>query len=78
MMFGSLLSLLFYETVAFMYFLPGHTHMHPDRVVGWCKQMIRGLNLYSLSQIVNECQKICSVHAEHLQGSDTDFPFRVG
>ena len=33
-MFASLLSLLFYEKVAFMYFLPGHTHMHPDRVVG--------------------------------------------
>ena len=33
MMFASL-SLLFYETVVFMYFLPGHTHMHPDRVVG--------------------------------------------
>ena len=78
MMFASLLSLLFYETVVFMYFIPGHTHMHPDRVVGWCKQVIRGLNLYTLTQIVDECQKVASVKAEHLQATDADLPFRVG
>ena len=78
MMFASLLSLLFYEKVAYMYFLPGHTHMHPDRVVGWCKQAIRGLNLYTLSQITDECQNVASVTAEHLQATDADFPFRIG
>ena len=77
MMFACLLSLLFYDTVAYMYFLPGHTHMHPDRVFGWCKQLIRGLNLYTLPQIVEECQRISSVNAVHLQGTDADFPFRV-
>ena len=78
MMFASLLSLLFYEKVAFMYFLPGHTHMHPDRVVGWCKQAIRGLNLYTLSQVTEACQRIENVTAEHLQGTDADLPFRIG
>ena len=78
MMFASLLSLLFYDTVAYMYFLPGHTHMHPDRVVGWCKQVIRGLNLYTSPQIVEECQAISSVNAVYLQGNDADFPFRAG
>ena len=31
MKFACLLSVLFYDTVALLYFLPGHTHMLPDR-----------------------------------------------
>ena len=77
-MFASLLSLLFYETVVFMYFLPGHTHMQPDRVVGWCKKAIRGLNLYTLGQIADESRKVASIQAAHLQVTDPDRPFRVG
>ena len=51
MKFACLLSLFFYETVALMYFLPGHTHMLPDRVVAHCKKATNGFNLYSIAQI---------------------------
>ena len=78
MMFAALLSILLYETVALLYFLPGHTHMIPDRVVGYCKRSIKGLNLYTLDQITQQCNKVANVNTEHLRGQDYGGPFRVG
>ena len=77
MQFMCLLSVLFYKVVALMYFLPGHSHMLPDRVVGYCKRAIRSLNLYTPSQIVDNCSKVKSVYPEFLQKTDQDKPFRV-
>ena len=60
-----------------MYFLPGHSHMIPDRVVGYCKRAIDGLNLYTPEEIAASCSKVKGVFAEFLKESDTDKPFRV-
>ena len=51
--------------------------MIPDRVVGWCKRAIKGLNLYTPTQIVELCSQVKGVYPEHLHGNDTDKPFRV-
>ena len=64
MKFFCLLSILFYKTVALMYFLPGHSHMIPDRVVAHCKHAIKGLNLYTLGEITDQCNRIKDITAE--------------
>ena len=64
MKFACLLSILFYETVALLFFLPGHTHMLPDRVVGHCKNSIKGLNLYTIEQIAERCNTVKGINAE--------------
>ena len=63
MKFLCMLSILFYETVACLYFLPGHTHMQPDRIVAYCKHAIKGLNLFSLGQIVEQAGNVEGVQA---------------
>ena len=78
MMFASFLSVILYETVALFYCLPGHTHMVPDRIVAYCKNAIKDLNLYTLDQISEICSKVDTVNAEHLKPDDIDHPFRVG
>jgi hypothetical protein len=35
-MFYALLSLLFYDKVALLFLIPGHSHNQADRVVAWC------------------------------------------
>ena len=77
MQFMCLLSVLFYKVVGLMYFLPGHSHMIPDRVVGSCKRAIKGLNLFTPTQIVEQCRRVKGVFPEYLQGNDSDKPFRV-
>ena len=64
MKFFCMLSIIFYETVALLFFLPGHSHMIPDRVVAYCKYAVKTLNLYTLGQIAEECNKIKTVNAE--------------
>ena len=64
MKFACLMSILFYETVALLYFLPGHTHMVPDRVFGQCKNSIKGLNLYTLAQVVERFNSVKGISAE--------------
>ena len=77
MKFMCLLSILFYETVALMFFLPGHTHMVADRVVANCKKSIKNLNLYSLGQIADEFNGVRGIKAEWLRPNDHDQPFRI-
>ena len=64
MKFFCMLSLIFYDRVALLFFLPGHSHMIPDRVVAYCKCAIKRLNLYTLGQIAQECNRIQGVNAE--------------
>ena len=52
--------------------------MLPDRVVGQCKNSIKGLNLYTIEQIVERCNSVNGINAEWLRKDDVDRPFRVG
>ena len=51
--------------------------MIPDRVVAHSKYAIKGLNLYTLGQIAEECNRVNSVNAEWLRSDDYEKPFRV-
>ena len=77
MKFMCLLSILFYETVALMFFLPGLTHMVADRVVANCKNSIKNLNLFSLGQITAEFNRVRGINAEWLRPDDHELPFRI-
>ena len=78
MQFFALVSVLFFPTVSVFYFLPGHSHMICDRVVGWNRRRIKSKNLFLPSEIADEFNKTKAVKAEVLRGTDFDFPFRVG
>ena len=77
MKFNCLLSLLFYDHVALLYFLPKHCHMIPDRVVAHCKIAIKGFNLFTIGQITELCNRVKGINSEWLQPDDSDVPFRV-
>ncbi len=65
-MFYALLSLLFYDKVALLFLIPGHSHNQADRVVAWCRNKMRAQNLYTPSAIVFEFNAIKSVSTEFL------------
>ena len=77
-MFFSLLSLLFYESVALVFLIPGHSHNQADRVVAWCRNKMRGQNLYTPKEVLDVIGSINSVQAEFQDHKDAKRPFFVG
>jgi len=65
-MFYALLSLLFYDKVALLFLIPGHSHNQADCVVAWCRNKMRAQNLYTPNVIVSKLNTIKSVSAEFL------------
>ena len=78
MKFNCLLSLLFYKHVDLIFLIPGHSHMHPDRVTGWCRRSCAGRNLYTPDAIATRCNTVKGISAEVLKPDDDCKPFRVG
>jgi hypothetical protein len=74
-MFYALLSLLFYDKVALLFLIPGHSHNQADRVVAWCRNKMRAQNLYTPSAIVFEFNAIKSVSTEFLDHQSSRRPF---
>jgi hypothetical protein len=74
-MFYALLSLLFYDKVALLFLIPGHSHNQADRVVAWCRNKMRAQNLYTPNAIVFELNAIKSVSAEFLDHQSSRRPF---
>jgi hypothetical protein len=78
MKFFSLLSLLFYEKVVLVYLIPGHSHMVADRVVAWCKNKVRGLNIYHPQDMAKKFGDVKNVEATFFDHNDPKRPFFVG
>jgi hypothetical protein len=74
-MFYALLSLLFYDKVALLFLIPGHSHNQVDRVVAWCRNKMHAQNLYTPSAIVSELNAIKSVSVEFLDHQSSRRPF---
>jgi len=74
-MFYALLFLLFYDKVALLFLIPGHSHNQADRVVAWCRNKMRAQNLYTPSAIVSELNAIKSVSADFLDHQSSQRPF---
>lgn len=75
--FFALVSLLLFEKVVLLYLIPGHSHMKADRVVAWCKGMIRGRNMFCPIEIAKTCDEVKGVSAEFLDHRDSKRPFFV-
>jgi hypothetical protein len=74
-MFYALLSLLFYDNVALLFLILGHSHNQADHVVAWCRNQMRAQNLYTPSTIVSEFNTIKFVSAEFLVHQSSRQPF---
>ncbi len=74
-MFYAMLSLLFYDKVALLFLIPGHSHNQADRVVAWCRNKMRAQNLYTPNAIISELNAIKSVSAEFLDHQSSQRPF---
>ncbi len=74
-MFYALLSLMFYDKVALLFLIPGHSHNQADRVIAWCRNKMRAHNLYTPSTIVSELNAIKSVSVEFLDHQSSRRPF---
>jgi hypothetical protein len=77
-MFHAMLSLVFYKKVVLLFLLPGHSHNAADRVVSWCKQKLKGVNLYSPENVVTKMNETASVNAEFLDHRKEERPFYCG
>ncbi len=60
------MSLLFYERILIVYFIPGHSHMLPDRVVAWSKHSLACRNLYCPEDIVESMNNVRTIKAQFL------------
>eukprot|EP01032_Pedospumella_encystans_P014524 gene14524-16672_t len=85
MMFGCLLSLLFYQKVVFFFLPSGHSHMQADRVVGWVKAALKKHtgpghegNLYAPDQYIQLMNSVKSVEAEFIDHRSDNVDFFGG
>jgi hypothetical protein len=79
LIFFAMLSVVFpYKKVVLCFLLPGHSHNIADRVVAWCRRAVSGINLYTPSQLVDETNKVKSVHGVILDHNDDTRPFFIG
>ncbi len=74
-MFYVLLSLMFYDKVALLFLILGHSHNQADRVVAWCRNKMRAQNLYTPNAIVSELNAIKFVSTEFLDHQSSRRPF---
>lgn len=79
LMFFAMLSIVFpYKKVVLCFLLPGHPHNIADHVVAWCRRAVRGIHLYTPTQLVAEINKVKSVHDVFLDRNTDSRPFFIG
>ncbi|ETI52717.1 hypothetical protein F443_04225, partial [Phytophthora nicotianae P1569] len=52
--------------VVLLFLLPGHSHNAADRVVAWCRNKMKGVNLYAPNEIVAKMNESKSVRAQFI------------
>lgn len=77
MMFSCLLSITLFQRVVLIFYKTGHSHMMADRVVAWCRNATRGVNLYDADEMMEAWNRVNSVDAEFISHSDPNRPFFV-
>ena len=73
MMFFAMMLVILYRKVVLIYLIPGHSHNQADRVVAWCRNVMRSKNFYTPMDIVNIAIEIKSI--DHC---DSHRPFYIG
>ena len=70
MQFDAFLSLSLYKRVLVIFFIPGHSHMIPDRVVAWMKAGIKNKNIYNPNDLEKEINKVKNIKANFFAHTD--------
>jgi hypothetical protein len=70
--FAAYLSLVLYERVLLLFYLPGHSHMICDRVVGWCKKSIKGKNIYDPESLCENMNGVKNVKCSYLSHTNSN------
>ncbi|ETP53628.1 hypothetical protein F442_01495 [Phytophthora nicotianae P10297] len=71
-----MLSVVFpYKKVVLCFLLPGHSHNIADRVIAWCRRATRKANIYTPQLLVEEINKVKSVHGVFLDHNKPTRPF---
>lgn len=71
-LFFAILSMTFFDRVVILFLISGHSHMLPDRVVGWLRKILHGVNLFSPVELVAMFQNLKSVSAEYIDLNDAE------
>jgi hypothetical protein len=77
MMFSAFLSITLFKRVLLVFYKTGHSHMMADRVVAWCRNNTRGINLYDAESMMDNWNSVKSVEAEFFSHVQEDRPFYV-
>lgn len=77
-MFFNLLSLLFYKGVALIVLISGRSHHQADFVVAWCRNKMRGENLYTPKYILVCTGSVNFIQTEFHDHTDAKRPVFVG
>ena len=57
-----------------IFFIPGHSHMIPDRAVAWLKAGIKGKNIYNPNDLDNEINRVKNINAKFISHTDRNRP----
>jgi hypothetical protein len=78
MQFFTLLSILFYSKVVLVYLIPRHSHNIANRVIAWCRNVMKGKNFYSPMVIIEVINEIKGVNVSFIDHRDARRPCYVG
>jgi hypothetical protein len=71
MQFFALLSITFYTKVILIYFIPKHSHNTVDRIVTWCRNVMKGKNFYIPMVIIKAVNQVKGVNAKFIDHRDS-------
>ena len=78
MKFYCLLSVCFYNEVAALFLISGHSHMLPDRAAAHAKRALKLKNVWHPKQLVKLVNEVKNLHAEFLDHGAPRPPFFIG
>jgi hypothetical protein len=78
MQFLALLSITFYTKVVLIYLIPGHSHNIADWIVAWCRNAMKGKNLYIPMAIIEAVNQVKGVNEKFIDHRDSQRPCYIG
>lgn len=78
MKFFAILSICFYDTVAALYLIPGHSHMFADRATAHAKGALKMKSVFHPKKLVQLANQVKNINALFLDHNVRRPPFFVG
>ena len=76
--FFALLSILCYKKIIILFLIPGHSHQFADKIVSWCRRVMKGKNIWTGPMMRDKLDDVKNVHAKFIDHRDDDRPFFTG